>query len=212
VAKTPGSDDISGAKESFVRVQLQAGARGITNHNLRLQPFVEGGAGAENVFFEIDNAQSTVRGQGIAHVDQQADGIIKLRVGIHDKDRVEVVGQMWIEWRPENRLDVLQPVTGDPPADRFNHLALNVLRKDAPVRTHAPGQSHGEPAAAGANVADSRAVGDCERVHDAFGLLPFFAIGTLQFAEFLRWEQAAVRCARLLYGGRPCQGQPGKQQ
>ena len=54
-----------------------------------------------------------------------------------------------------------------------------------------------EPAAAGAEIGDDRAVGDLQRVHDQIGLLPLIAIGRFEQPEILGGNSRSwVFCCR----------------
>ena len=94
------------------------------------------------------------------------------------------------------RLHVLQPFARDAAANRFEHLPLDVLRVDDAVGPDAARQLNREPAGAGADVGDRRAVRDPQRVHDLVGLLPRVAIGPFEQAEILRRKQPAVLLRR----------------
>ena len=84
-----------------------------------------------------------------------------LRVDVDDQHRVERPGrQVRIAAVRQPRLDVLQPFAADAAPDRLEHLALDVLRVDEAVRSDTPRESDREPAGAGADVGDRRAVGD----------------------------------------------------
>ena len=71
------------------------------------------------------------------------------------------------------------------------------------VRPDAAREPDREPAAAGAEVGDDRAVGDAERVHDLIGLLPLLAIGRFEQAEILSGGNSrSLRLAAGAGGGR----------
>ena len=92
----------------------------------------------------------------------------------------------------KSRLHVLQALTGDPAADRLEHLPLHVLREHHAVRSDAASQMDREPAGAGADVCDRRAVRDAERIHDLVGLLPRLPVGSFEQPEILGREQPAM--------------------
>ena len=116
-----------------------------------------------------------------------------LVVGVDDQHRVERVRpQPGILVVPVGDAHVAQPLALHPPVDRLEHLRLDVLGDDEPTRPDAASEADGEPAAAGADVGDDRAIGDAERVHDLAGTLIRLAIGTLEQTQFFGREQAAV--------------------
>ena len=111
-------------------------------------------------------------------------------IGVDDQDRIEAARQLRIGGRAEHRHDVAQPFVLHAAADRFDHQRLDVFGVDHAVRSDAPREPDREPAAAGAEVGDDRAVGDLQRIHDQIRLLPLVAVGRFEQAEILRRETA----------------------
>ena len=97
--------------------------------------------------------------------------------------------------------DVTQALALHATLDGFDHLRLDVLGVDDAVGADALGQPHREPAAAGAEIGDDRAVADAERIHDLVGTLPGLTIRAFQHAQVLRLEEPPVTA---LLRGRRC--------
>src|SRR5439155_12716269 len=79
------------------------------------------------------------------------------------------------------------------PADRFDHLRLNVLGVDEPVRTDSRRETQREPAAGRPELRDHGAFRDAQRVQNLIRLLPFFAIRRFEQSQILRSEETAFR-------------------
>src|SRR5204863_9168725 len=94
----------------------------------------------------------------------------------------------------------------DAAPDRFEYFFLDVFRVDHAVLIQAMREPDGEPAAACADFADERAVGNLQRVHDLIRLLPLLAIGAFEDSQVQRREQAAA-----FLGGWGREGRKGRE-
>ena len=127
--------------------------------------------------------------------------IVHFAIRVDDEHGVERRGrQLGIGRRAMDRPDDIRQVfaLGAPP-DGLEHDGLNVLGVDHAVLFDSPRELHREPPACGSKLRDRGTFGDLQRIHDLMRLLPLVAIGSVEQAQILGAEQAAI--ARVGRGG-----------
>jgi hypothetical protein len=159
-------------RHRLTRHQLEPGRFRGADDRLRIHALVGRRARPASSGIEIDETQTALRLERSRDVAEHRHRIVHLVIRIDDQHGVDARRQSRVARRPEHGTHVLQPFALYAAPNRLDHLRLNVLGKDEPVRPDSVREVDREPPIPGGDIGNDGAFGDEQRIHDLIRLLP----------------------------------------